>query len=88
MPGFGHVGLGGSLGWADPATGMAFGFVHNRLLSPMLFDQTAFVGLDAVIRRGVAAARSHGFQAVTEFGAPFAAPRPVARLVRATSRHG
>src|SRR5699024_5619838 len=24
MPGFGHVGLGGSLGWADPAAGLAF----------------------------------------------------------------
>ena len=46
MPGFGHVGLGGSLGWADPATGLAFAFVHNRLLSPfVLTDHAAFVGI-------------------------------------------
>ena len=36
MPGFGHVGLGGSFGWADPASGLAFAYVHNRLLSPFL----------------------------------------------------
>lgn len=72
MPGFGHVGLGGSLGWADPATGVAFGFVHNRLLSPMLLDQAAFVALAALIRRGAAAARKHGAQTIADFGAPFA----------------
>ena len=55
MPGFGHVGLGGSLGWADPATGLAVGFVHNRLLTPMLLDMTAFVGLGALIRQEAAA---------------------------------
>ena len=55
MPGFGHVGLGGSLGWADPATGLAFGFVHNRLLTPfMVADQAGFVATAALIRRGVA----------------------------------
>ena len=32
--GFGHVGLGGTLGWADPEAGSSFGFVHNRLLTP------------------------------------------------------
>ena len=41
MLGFGHVGLGGSLGWADPATGLAFGFVHNRLLTPFLVADRA-----------------------------------------------
>ena len=56
MPGFGHVGLGGSLGWADPATGLAFGFVHNRLLTPFLVaDQAGFVATAALIRGGVAA---------------------------------
>lgn len=29
--GFGHFGLGGSGGWADPETGMAIGFVTNKL---------------------------------------------------------
>jgi CubicO group peptidase (beta-lactamase class C family) len=75
MPGFGHVGLGGSLGWADPATGMAFAFVHNRLLTPFVaVDQVAFIALDALIRWGVARARKRGFEAVTEFGAPFTEP--------------
>ncbi len=79
MPGFGHVGLGGSLGWADPATGLAFGFVHNRLLTPFIVaDQAGFVATAALIRRGVASARKHGFRAVTEFGAPFDVQRPVA----------
>jgi len=73
LPGFGHVGLGGSLGWADPATGLAFGFVHNRLLTPLVVgDQAGFVATAALIRRGVAQARKHGFAPVTEFGSPFA----------------
>ena len=28
---FGHYGFGGSGGWADPATGLSFGFVTNEL---------------------------------------------------------
>jgi CubicO group peptidase (beta-lactamase class C family) len=73
LPGFGHVGLGGSLGWADPATGLSFGFVHNRLLTPfVLADQAGFVATAALIRRGVALARKDGFASVGEFGAPFA----------------
>ncbi len=28
---FGHAGAGGSLGWADPDAGMAFGYVMNRM---------------------------------------------------------
>ena len=73
LPGFGHVGLGGSLGWAMPESGLAFGFVHNRLLTPfVLTDQAGFVATAALIRRGAAAARKRGFEPVTEFGAPFA----------------
>jgi CubicO group peptidase (beta-lactamase class C family) len=34
LTGFGHVGLGGSFGWAIPAAGLAFAMVHNRLLTP------------------------------------------------------
>lgn len=72
LPGFGHVGLGGSLGWADPDNGLAFGFVHNRLLTPfVLSDQAGFVAVAALIRRGVAQARRHGFDTVGKFGAPF-----------------
>jgi CubicO group peptidase (beta-lactamase class C family) len=73
LPGFGHVGLGGSLGWADPATGLAFGFVHNRLLTPLVVsDQAGFVATAALIRRGVAQARKYGFAPVTEAGSSFA----------------
>lgn len=74
MPGFGHAGLGGSIGWADPATGMSFAFVHNRLLTPMMFDQISFVGIAALLRRGAAAARKRGAQAVPDLGAPYPQP--------------
>ena len=71
MPGFGHVGLGGSVGWADPASGLAFGFVHNRLLTPLVMtDQSGFVGINALIRRGAAQARIRGYRPVANFGAP------------------
>jgi CubicO group peptidase (beta-lactamase class C family) len=70
MPGFGHVGLGGSLGWADPESGLAFAFVHNRLLSPfVLVDHAGFVAIGAMLRRGAAEARRHGFERVADFGA-------------------
>jgi CubicO group peptidase (beta-lactamase class C family) len=72
VPGFGHVGLGGSLGWADPDSGLAFGFVHNRLLSPfVVVDHAGFVATNALARRGAAEARKHGFERVADFGAPF-----------------
>lgn len=72
LPGFGHVGLGGSLGWADPAEGLAFSFVHNRLLTPMVVsDQAGFVATAALVRRGASQARKNGFRRVREFGAPF-----------------
>ena len=74
LPGFGHVGLGGSLGWADPETGLAFGYVHNRLLTPFVAtDQAGFVATAALIRRGAASARRNGYRPVREFGSPFAA---------------
>jgi CubicO group peptidase (beta-lactamase class C family) len=79
IPGFGHVGLGGSLGWADPESGLACGFVHNRLLSPfVVVDHAGFVATSALIRRGVAEARKHGFERVDDFGAPFFEPGAVA----------
>ena len=69
IPGFGHVGLGGSLGWADPDSGLAVGFVHNRLLSPfVVIDHAGFVATSALLRRGVAEARKHGFERVADFG--------------------
>ncbi|MGV9803667.1 esterase/beta-lactamase LipL [Mycobacterium sp. NPDC003449] len=79
MAGFGHVGLGGSVGWADPASGLAIGFVHNRLLTPMVLDMAAFVGLNALIRADVARGRTRGFVPVPDLGAPpFGVSKPVA----------
>ena len=79
IPGFGHVGLGGSLGWADPDSGLAFGFVHNRLLSPfVVVDHAGFVATGALLRRGAAQARQHGFERVADLGSPFAEPGAVA----------
>jgi CubicO group peptidase (beta-lactamase class C family) len=79
MPGFGHVGLGGSVGWADPADGVAFALVHNRLLTPFVMtDHAAFVGIYKLIRDAAAKVRKRGLQPVTEFGAPFFEPGAVA----------
>jgi CubicO group peptidase (beta-lactamase class C family) len=79
LPGFGHAGLGGSLGWADPESGLAFGFVHNRLLSPfVLIDHAGFVATGTLLRRGAVQARKHGFERVADFGAPFPEPGAVA----------
>ncbi|TFV60679.1 class A beta-lactamase-related serine hydrolase [Mycobacterium sp. PS03-16] len=78
MPGFGHVGLGGSVGWADPATGLSIGFVHNRLLTPLLLDMGSFAGLNVLIRRDAERARRRGYQVVPDLGARFATPEPVA----------
>jgi len=78
MPGFGHAGLAGSVGWADPASGLSFGFVHNRLLTRMVLDQATFAGIHALIRRDAAQARRRGYQTMPAFGAPYDVPRPVA----------
>ena len=79
IPGFGHVGLGGSLGWADPESGLAFGFVHNRLLTPfVLVDHAGFVATSAMCRMGAAQARKDGFERVADFGSPFEEPGAVA----------
>ena len=78
MPGFGHAGLAGSVGWADPSTGLSFGFVHNRLLTRMLLDQVTFAGLAALIRKDAVAARKRGYDTIPAFGAPYDVQRPVA----------
>jgi CubicO group peptidase (beta-lactamase class C family) len=78
LPGFGHAGLGGSIGWADPSSGIGIAFVHNRLLTPMVLDQATFVGLGALLRRGAEAARRHGPHVVPDFGAAFPEPGAVA----------
>lgn len=71
MPGFGHAGLAGSVGWADPETGMSFGFVHNRLLTRMVLDQATFAGLQTLIRRDAARARRRGYETMPALGAPY-----------------
>jgi CubicO group peptidase (beta-lactamase class C family) len=77
LPGYGHVGLGGSLGWAIPESGLAIGFVHNRLLTPFVVtDQAGFVGTAALIRHGAAQARSHGYCPVPSLGAEYVADVP------------
>lgn len=74
LPGFGHVGLGGSFGWAIPEEGLAFSFVHSRLLTPLVAtDQAGFVGTGALVRLGAASARRNGYAPVTEFGASYGA---------------
>lgn len=76
LPGFGHVGLGGSFGWAIPEDGLAFSFVHNRLLTPLVAtDQTGFVATGALIRLCAASARRHGVTPITEFGSSYGAVR-------------
>jgi len=76
LPGFGHVGLGGSFGWSIPEAGLAFALVHNRLLTPLvLSDQAGFVGTAALIRRGAAVARKRGFAPVVEFGSGYGPPQ-------------
>lgn len=72
LPGFGHVGLGGSVGWAVPSLGLSFAVVHNRLLTPFVVpDQAGFVATAALIRRGAALARSRGFEAIPEQGSSY-----------------
>jgi CubicO group peptidase (beta-lactamase class C family) len=72
LPGFGHVGLGGSFGWAIPESGLAFAFVHNRLLTPLvLSDQAGFVPMGALVRLGATVARREGFAPIAEFGAAY-----------------
>jgi len=72
LPGFGHVGLGGSFGWAIPDAGLAIAMVHNRLLTPLVAsDQAGFVGIGAVVRACAAVARRDGFASITRFGAGY-----------------
>jgi CubicO group peptidase (beta-lactamase class C family) len=74
LKGFGHIGLGGTLGWADPETGSAFAYIHNRLVTPMLFDSASFALLARPLRTAIAAARASGAHTVPAIGAPY--PKP------------
>ena len=68
LRGFGHAGLGGTIGWADPATRSSFAFVHNRLVTPIVLDQILFVPLILPVRRATAAAYWRGFHTVPRLG--------------------
>ncbi|HZU47788.1 MAG TPA: serine hydrolase domain-containing protein [Mycobacterium sp.] len=76
LRGFGHAGLGGTIGWADPVTKTSFAFVHNRLITPVLIDQILFVPLILPVRRAAAAVHEHGAHPVPQFGAPYPEPDP------------
>lgn len=72
LPGFGHVGLGGSHGWAIPSEGLGIGFVHNRLITPFLVsDQVGFLSTANLVRRGAQTARSRGYRTVPALGAAY-----------------
>jgi CubicO group peptidase (beta-lactamase class C family) len=71
LNGFGHMGLGGTIGWADPSTGSSFGYVHNRLLTIMLFDMGTFAGLAPLVTAAIQAARKDGPVEVPDFGAAY-----------------
>nr|WP_246598808.1 hypothetical protein [Nocardia tengchongensis] len=56
--GIGHIGLGGSFGWAEPRLGLSVGFVHNRLgIGAMSLDQIASAWVLPLVVRGAHAAR-------------------------------
>ncbi len=81
LKGFGHIGLGGTLGWADPESGSAFAFVHNRLLTPMVLDMGSFAGLARPLRNAITAARHAEPMTVPKYGARYresATPKKVA----------
>lgn len=87
LKGFGHIGLGGTLGWADPDTASAFGYVHNRLLTPMVFDMGSFATLARPMRSAITAARHTGPLEVPQYGASFPDPgRPAGKRKAASGR--
>ena len=79
MPGFGHVGLGGSLGWADPGDRGGVLLRAQPAADAVCGDRPCRVRrLCALIRQAAAKARKRGFRPVTEFGAPYSEPGAVA----------
>lgn len=57
---WGHLGAAGSGAWADPSSGLALGFVHNRLPDPrtLLFDQTILAWLSPMVVRAAKAVKA------------------------------
>ena len=50
VPLIGHVGFGGSVGFADPACGLAFGYALNRHGTRVTIDERAQSLIDATYR--------------------------------------
>jgi CubicO group peptidase (beta-lactamase class C family) len=71
LNGFGHVGLGGTLGWADPGAASSFAFIHNRLVTPLLFDMGSFARLVGPLRNAIDAARHQGPLELPRLGASY-----------------
>jgi CubicO group peptidase (beta-lactamase class C family) len=86
LKGFGHIGLGGTLGWADPESGSAFAFVHNRLLTPMVLDMASFAALARPMRGAITAARHAGVLTVPRYGAHYRPAGPAAAAKRMAGR--
>jgi CubicO group peptidase (beta-lactamase class C family) len=49
-PAFGHVGAGGSIGFADPETGMSFGYAMTRMGRSILLNDRGQSLVDAAYR--------------------------------------
>lgn len=49
-PAFGHVGAGGSIGFADPEAGMSFGYAMNRMGKGILLNSRGQALVDAAYR--------------------------------------
>jgi len=49
-PAFGHVGAGGSLGFADPAAGLSFGYTMNKMGPGLLMNERGQALVDAAYR--------------------------------------
>ena len=47
---FGHVGMGGSIGFADPANSLSFGYTMNRMGAGILLDERGQSLVDAAYR--------------------------------------
>jgi CubicO group peptidase (beta-lactamase class C family) len=47
---FGHVGAGGSIGFADPSCGLAFGYSMNRMGKGILLNERGQALVDATYR--------------------------------------
>jgi CubicO group peptidase (beta-lactamase class C family) len=47
---FGHVGMGGSLGFADPHSALTFGYAMNRMGPSVLLNDRGQALVDAVYR--------------------------------------